>query len=71
MERRVAIVEHRGGADITCEVIYWKDTEAPGVREVLWAAKTDAGYCDSKALGLVSKLGSIGWSCGSFASAEE
>ena len=61
--RRVVVVERSMSSGLSCEVVYWKDTEAPGKREVLWTAKQDAGYCYSKALAFASKLDSIGWSC--------
>ncbi len=48
---------------LPCEVVYWKDKEAPGVRRVLWNAASDAVFCDGKAAGLVDKLASAGWRC--------
>ena len=61
--RRVIVAESSLGSDLSCEVIYWKDTEAPGRPEVLWTARQDAGYCYSKALVLIDKLASMGWTC--------
>lgn len=61
--RRVAVTESSLSSGISCEVVYWKDTEAPGVREVLWTARQDAGYCYSKALTLVDKLAVMAWTC--------
>jgi hypothetical protein len=49
--------------NVRCEVVYWKDTEQPGVRSVLWSARTDAAYCTRKADELVAKLEGGGWSC--------
>lgn len=63
--RRLVVVETSPSSGQSCEVVYWKDTEAPGVRHVLWTAKLDAGYCYSKALGLAGKLGATGWTCNS------
>ncbi len=63
--RRLVVVETKPSTGQSCEVVYWKDTEAPGVRHVLWTAKLDAGYCYSKALGLAGKLGATGWTCNS------
>ena len=64
--RRVVVVESSLSSGLSCEVIYWKDTEAPGERQVLWTARQDAGYCYSKALALVNKLVAMGWTCDSF-----
>ena len=61
--RRVAVVESNLSSGLSCEVIYWKDTEAPGVRQVLWTAKQDSGYCYSKAISMVGKLAAMGWAC--------
>ncbi len=64
--RRVAVLEHSLSSGLSCEVVYWKETEAPGEREVLWTAKQDAGYCYSKAITFASRLKSLGWSCPAF-----
>ena len=63
--RRVTVVESSLSSGLSCEVIYWKDTEAPGERQVLWTAKQDAGYCYSKAISMVGKLAAMGWTCNS------
>jgi hypothetical protein len=62
--RRVVIEVGELNTGLPCEVVYWKDSEAPGVRRVLWNARTDAEFCDAKAAGLVEKLDSSGWQCG-------
>jgi hypothetical protein len=61
--RRVEIAVQDPNADVPCEVVYWKDTEQPGVRSVLWSAQTDAAFCARKAEELVDTLASGGWSC--------
>jgi hypothetical protein len=61
--RRVEIQAQDPNQDVPCEVVYWKDTEQPGVRSVLWSAQTDAGFCADKAEELVDTLESGGWSC--------
>ena len=66
--RRVVVVENSLSSGISCEVVYWKDTEAPDVRNVLWTARMDTGYCYSRALTLVGKLASLGWACDSVSS---
>jgi hypothetical protein len=61
--RRVEVAVDDPVQNVPCEVIYWKDTEQPGVRSVLWRAQTDAAYCTRKADELVAKLQRGGWSC--------
>lgn len=63
--RRVVIDVGELSTGLPCEVVYWKDKEAPGVRRVLWNARSDAAFCDGKAAGLVDKLASAGWNCDS------
>ena len=46
-----------------CEVLYFKDSEAPGERQVLWSATNEAGYCETQAQGFVAKLEGLGWEC--------
>ena len=61
--RRVIIEVGDLATSLPCEVVYFKDTEAPGVRRVLWNARSDAAFCDAKAAGLVDKLATSGWQC--------
>jgi hypothetical protein len=61
--RRVEIAVQDPNQNVPCEVVYWKDTEQPGVRTVLWNAQTDADFCERKADELVAKLQGGGWSC--------
>ena len=59
--RRVEVrfLESPGAAP--CEVHYHKDVE--GGSSVLWNAKRQSGYCESKAEAFVDKLQGMGWSC--------
>jgi hypothetical protein len=61
--RRVEIAAQDQNRGVPCEVVYWKDTERPGVRTVLWSAETDADFCARKAEELVDTLEGGGWSC--------
>lgn len=61
--RRVVVEVGDLTTGLPCEVVYWKDNEAPGVRRVLWNARSDSSFCDSKADGLVNKLSTAGWNC--------
>jgi len=63
MTRRVEIM-HETGVSVPCEVHYYKDTEAPGERQVLWRAMNEEGYCEDKTTEFVARLSAMGWSCG-------
>lgn len=69
LQRRVEIV-YEAGNTVPCEVHYYKDTEAPGEREVLWRAVNESGYCENKTQEFIAKLQNLGWSCGQGAGAE-
>jgi len=60
--RRVEIVYETGVA-VPCEVHYYKDTEAPGERQVLWQAFNESGYCESQTRDFVARLEGWGWQC--------
>jgi len=70
LTRRVEIFSEPGVA-VPCEVHYYKDTEAPDERQVLWRAQTDATYCASKTQEFVAKLTDMGWNCGQAAEVKE
>ncbi len=70
LARRVEIFSEPGMA-VPCEVHYYKDTEAPGERQVLWRAQNDAAYCSSKTQEFIAKLEDMGWNCGQAAEADE
>jgi hypothetical protein len=70
LTRRVEIFSEPGVA-VPCEVHYYKDTEAPGERQVLWRAQNDAAYCASKAQEFIAKLNDMGWDCGQQAEVDE
>lgn len=62
LERRVEVVYETGGV-LPCEVHYYKDSEAPGSREVLWTANNEAGYCEARAAEFIERLRGFGWDC--------
>ncbi len=70
LTRRVEVM-HETGVTVPCEVHYYKDTEAPGDRQVLWRAMSEEGYCESKATEFVAKLSSMGWDCGTSAVSDD
>jgi len=63
LQRRVEILTEPG-VSVPCEVHYYKDTEAPGVKQVLWSAGSQEGYCESKTEEFIAKLEGWGWDCG-------
>jgi hypothetical protein len=60
--RRVEIVYETGSA-VPCVVHYYKETEAPGVPEVLWRADSQSGYCEGRTQAFVEQLRGWGWTC--------
>jgi len=70
LQRRVEIV-YETGVTVPCEVHYYKDTEAPGERQVLWRALQQEGYCEAQTQQFVEQLGSWGWQCTQGAAADE
>ena len=70
LDRRIA-VEREGQALVPCEVAYYKDSEAPGQREVLWNAANDVAYCSARAAELASRLEGLGWTCVAANAAQE
>ena len=63
LTRRVEIM-HETGVTVPCEVHYYKDSEAPGERQVLWRAMNEEGYCEAKTTEFIAKLNGMGWNCG-------
>ena len=63
LQRRVEILTEPG-VSVPCEVHYYKDTEAPGEKQVLWSAGSQKGYCEAKTEEFIAKLEGFGWDCG-------
>jgi hypothetical protein len=64
LQRRIEILSEPG-VTVPCEVHYYKDSEAPGTKQVLWTATTEVGYCAARADEFVAKLREWGWECNS------
>jgi hypothetical protein len=60
--RRLEIV-YETDAPVPCEVRYSKLSEAPGRTDVLWRARNESGYCESRARAFVAELEAWGWRC--------
>lgn len=63
LQRRVVVLSEPGRS-VPCEVQYFKDSEAPNEKQVLWHATNQEGFCESKAEEFVDELESWGWDCG-------
>ena len=62
LQRRIQILSEPG-VPVPCEVHYYKDSEMPGAKQVLWTATSEAGYCETKTEEFVAKLREWGWEC--------
>lgn len=70
LTRRVQVM-HETGVTVPCEVHYYKDSEAPGERQVLWRAMSEDGYCEAKTTEFIAKLSGMGWNCGTASAPDE
>ena len=62
--RRVEVYYPQAPETLPCQVIYYKDTEAPDQPEVLWDAQNEDGYCEAKANDMAEDLETKwGWQC--------
>jgi hypothetical protein len=48
---------------LPCEVVYWKDSEAPGQPQRPWRADHQLDFCTGKAHEMVELLEAEGWAC--------
>ena len=62
LQRRIEILTEPG-VTVPCEVHYYKDSEMPGEKQVLWTATSEEGYCEAKTSEFVAKLREWGWEC--------
>jgi len=69
LQRRIEILSEPG-VSVPCEVHYYKDSEMPGTRQVLWSAGSEAGYCEARTEEFVAKLREWGWECNAGMAAE-
>ena len=58
-KRLISVLYDNAESPLPCEVHYDKGEGA----QVLWNAKSEAGYCETKASEFVEKQESWGWSC--------
>jgi hypothetical protein len=57
-------VQYADDADrLPCRVVYWRDTERPGDRQIPWNAQNQVEFCIRKAGEMAERLQSTGWTC--------
>jgi hypothetical protein len=57
-------VQYADAADrLPCQVVYWRDTERPGEKQIPWNAQNQLEFCTRKAGEMVERLQSTGWTC--------
>ena len=63
LQRRVQVRYYEQDRGVPCEVHYYKDSEEPGMGQVLWRAAHEAGFCEKKMAVFVKELSDLGWDC--------
>jgi hypothetical protein len=63
MVRRVEVQFADDADRLPCQVVYWRDTEQPGEKQVPWNAENQIEFCTGKAREMVKRLQSSGWTC--------
>jgi hypothetical protein len=61
--RRIEVQFADDADRLPCEVVYWRDDEAPGQPQALWNAEHQLGYCRDKAREMAERLQDSGWAC--------
>ena len=57
-------VQYADDADrLPCQVVYWRDTERPGDKQIPWNAQNQTEFCTRKAREMAEGLQSTGWTC--------
>lgn len=63
-QRRLVTLDYIVGKyPVPCQVVYEKQTENPGHRQVLWEADQTVGYCEQKMEEFIQELNGEGWQC--------
>jgi len=62
-QRSVQVHYYEPEKQVPCEVQYYKDTDQPGMGQVLWQAANEAGFCEKKMAVFVKDLSDSGWDC--------
>ena len=61
--RRVEVQFADDADRLPCQVVYWRDTERPGEKQIPWNAKNQVGFCTGKAREMVERLQRDRWTC--------
>jgi hypothetical protein len=61
--RRIEVQFADDADRLPCEVIYWRDDEAPGQPQSLWNADHQLDFCTDKAHEMAEQLENAGWAC--------
>ena len=67
--RRIELQFANDADRLPCEVVYWKDSEAPGQPQRPWRADHQLDFCTGKAREMVELLEAEGWACDEVAAA--
>jgi hypothetical protein len=71
LTRRIELQFANDADRLPCEVVYWKDSEAPGQPQRPWRADHQLEFCTAKAREMVELLEAEGWACDEVAAAAE
>jgi hypothetical protein len=69
--RRIELQFANDADRLPCEVVYWKDSEAPGQSQRPWRADHQLDFCTEKAREMVELLEAEGWACDEVAPSAE
>ena len=61
--RRIEVQFADDADRLPCEVVYWRDDEAPDQPQTLWNAEHQVDYCMDKAREMAERLEDEGWAC--------
>jgi hypothetical protein len=61
--RRIEVQFADDADRLPCEVVYWREDEAPGQPQALWNAEHQLDYCTDKAREMAEQLEDAGWAC--------
>jgi hypothetical protein len=62
-QRSVQVQYYAEEKNVPCEVHYYKETEQPGMGQVLWRAANEVGFCEKKMAVFLNELSDSGWNC--------
>jgi hypothetical protein len=63
MVRRIEVQFADDADRLPCQVVYWRDTERPGGKQIPWNASNQTEFCTKKAREMAERLQGSGWTC--------